>query len=183
MESLLIFFIMQYWAVIDGAKQGPMELEQLLNLNITPETKVWREGLINWIAAKDLSELSGIFMAHSAPTPPAYNEGSAPQPEVSQPQATYTSQPQPQQSYTQPQPPCPPTNLIWAILSMVCCCQIFGIVAIVYAAQVSSLYAQGRYLEAQKASSNAAMWSIISLVIGAITYPIFLFFSVIGNFC
>ena len=69
-------------------------------------------------------------------------------------------------------PPTPPkkpqSNLVWAILSTLLCCFIFGIVAIVYASKVSSLYYSGDYQGAQKASSKAAMWSIVAAVVGAL---------------
>lgn len=172
---------MQYWVIVEGTSQGPMELEELLKLNITPETKVWRDGLTEWIAAKDLSELSSIFMPHSEPTyttPPIPNvDNTPPIPQVQNPQATWQ-----QASYPHTAPPCPPTNLIWAILSLICCCQVLGIVAVIYAAQVSSLYNQGRYEAAEKASSNAAIWSIVALVGGLISFPIILAFNLLSVF-
>jgi hypothetical protein len=64
--------IMQYWANIDGKQYGPLELEQLLNLNITPQTYVWRDGLADWMQAKNVSELAEILIKPtSAPPLPA----------------------------------------------------------------------------------------------------------------
>jgi hypothetical protein len=60
---------MQYWANIDGKQYGPLELEQLLNLNITPQTYVWRDGLADWMQAKNVSELAEILIKPS-PAPP-----------------------------------------------------------------------------------------------------------------
>ena len=45
--------------------------------------------------------------------------------------------------------PCPKTWLAESILSTIFCCVPFGIVGIVYAAQVSSNYHAGRYEEAE----------------------------------
>ena len=67
----------------------------------------------------------------------------------------------------------PPTNLVWGILVTIFCCLPFGIVSIVKASQVSSLYNQGKYLEAEEASNSAgkwAMWGAISSVIFAVLY-------------
>lgn len=72
----------------------------------------------------------------------------------------------------------PDSNLVWAILTTVLCCLPLGIVAIVKATQVSGLWAQGRYPEAQKASQDArkfAIWSAVAGVVVAIVYAIFAF--------
>lgn len=65
--------------------------------------------------------------------------------------------------------PRPDSYLVWAILSTILCCLPFGIVSIVYAAKVDSLYAAGNYREAQAASTNARKWAIISAVTGFVT--------------
>lgn len=68
-----------------------------------------------------------------------------------------------QATYEQPAPPPMPDNhLVWAILSTIFCCLPFGVVSIVYAAQVESLYLQGRYEEALDKSKKALKWAIAS---------------------
>ena len=68
-----------------------------------------------------------------------------------------------QASYERPAPPPMPDNhLVWAILSTIFCCLPFGVVSIVYAAQVESLYLQGRYEEAVDKSNKAFKWAIAS---------------------
>ena len=63
----------------------------------------------------------------------------------------------------QPAPPPMPDNyLVWAILSTIFCCLPFGVVSIVYATQVESLYLQGRYEEALDKSKKALKWAIAS---------------------
>jgi ABC-type sulfate transport system permease component len=71
----------------------------------------------------------------------------------------------PQGSYPTHQPD---SNLVWGILATVLCCLPLGIVSIVYASKVSGLWAQGRYPEAQEASTNAKKWAIWSAVAGVI---------------
>jgi Interferon-induced transmembrane protein len=73
------------------------------------------------------------------------------------------------------QPAPPDSNLVWAILATVLCCLPLGIVAIVKSTQVSGLWAQGRYADAQYAADDAkkwAMWSAIAGVIVAVVYVI-----------
>ena len=60
-----------------------------------------------------------------------------------------------------------PNYLTQAILVTVCCgCWPLGIVAIVQAAKVNGLIAQGDYEGARRASESAKMWCIISFVVG-----------------
>lgn len=59
-------------------------------------------------------------------------------------------------------PPMPDNHLVWAILSTIFCCLPFGVVSIVYATQVESLYLQGRYEEAVDKSNKARKWAIAS---------------------
>jgi len=55
-----------------------------------------------------------------------------------------------------------PNYLPQAILTTIFCCLPFGIVAIVYAAQVNSKLAAGDYEGALSASKSAKLWSWIS---------------------
>lgn len=63
-----------------------------------------------------------------------------------------------------PVPERPDSYLVWAILSTALCCWPLGVVSIVYAAQVSTLYDTGRYAEAQNASRNARRWAFWSAI-------------------
>lgn len=186
---------MQYWAVIDNERKGPMTLDDLTKLNLAPDTLVWREGLAEWIPAKDLCELSTIFANSDTPEPPEIeNEATVAGP--AQPQ--YTTQPaEPQNTQwnqcgnNNPKPqgvwnsfdsqgrPCPPTYLVLSIIVLACCCQIFGIIALVYSTQVKSLYQMGDYDKSYNYSRKAFWWSIAGLALGvvaSIVYVIIQFF-------
>jgi ABC-type Fe3+ transport system permease subunit len=69
---------------------------------------------------------------------------------------------QPQQSPKLP----PPNYLVWAILSTILCCLPFGIVSIVYAAQVNSKWTAGDYEGAESASRNAKIWAWVAFGVG-----------------
>ena len=150
---------MQYWAVIDNERKGPMTFEELKEIGITPSTLVWKEGLENWVPAKDVEELAPLFEEIPLPAPsvpePEQEPESAPAPEATTSnewQSGFSagwaaainsgnnSQQQPQQPtpFSQPQQPvsdCPPTYLWLAITVLVvmtlCCCNPFGLIAIV----------------------------------------------------
>ncbi len=63
-----------------------------------------------------------------------------------------------------PQPP--KTWLVESILTTLFCCMPFGIVGIVYASKVESLYQNGLYDQAQKASEDAGKWTKLSFWLG-----------------
>ena len=71
-----------------------------------------------------------------------------------------------------------PNYLVQAILVTLFCCLPFGIVAIVYAAQVNSKAAAGDIAGAQAASDAARMWSWISFGLGLAV--IVLYMGIVG---
>ena len=62
----------------------------------------------------------------------------------------------------------PSNNLVWAILVTLFCCIPFGIVAIIKASSVDSLYNSGRYKDAVDASKEAGKWCIWGAVAGIV---------------
>ncbi len=210
---------MQYWIHINGLQRGPMQLEELIKAGVTPDTYVWREGLEDWIKAKDLTELAGFFITPASPISAEPEQGKGdefrniqPQPETSYDNGTsidtgsdyLTSSPSseeqqsnandntteenppepfarqhtaqarpilPQQAPSNQRnamPPCPATNLAWAIITTALCCQIFGVIAIIYAAQVKSKYNLGQYDKALKYSERAELWCKLGIAFGLV---------------
>jgi len=82
--------------------------------------------------------------------------------------------------------PVPPkTWLAESILATLFCCLPFGIVGIVHAAKVDSLYQSGLYDQAQKASEEAGKWTKISFwlgLAGGILYFILILTGASGGF-
>lgn len=73
----------------------------------------------------------------------------------------------------------PPKNyLIESILVTIFCCLPFGIVGIVFAAQVNSKYTLGDYTGAKQTSKEAKKWMTLGLVSGLVIglfYLIYIF--------
>lgn len=131
---------------------------------------------------------------------PQYPENPGQQPHGQQP--PYGQQPPPygqpgygQPGYGQPgyggQPyyggmpnygPPPDNNLVWAILSTVMCCLPLGIVAIVKANQVQTLWFQGQQVAAQKAADDAKKWAIWSVIAFGIIILLYIAFVLIMIF-
>ena len=78
-------------------------------------------------------------------------------------------------------PPYVPNHLVWAILVTIFCCLPFGIVSIVYAAQVNGKVAAGNIDAARLASDNAKMWAWISFGVGLVTFGGFGFWTISGS--
>ncbi len=217
---------MKFWIRINGVQEGPMEVEQMKQYNITPTTYVWCAGMKDWTYAKDVEVLEEVLLhcanesdtEQQTPQPTESDEPAAEPENIDEDDATEpkaddndeandepkedeptaddadtkddapnakTPQPiAPQQPVVQPAtsqksqdvPPCPPSNLVWAVIATVLCCQVTGIVAIVFAAQVSTKYNMGEYEKAQKYSDWAAWMVIASIVISilwsSLAFPI-----------
>lgn len=149
---------MTFWTIINGVPAGPMSFEELTRVpGFGPETPVWREGLPDWTTAGRLPDTAHLFrfgFRQGSPAPaagPAYAPGG----------------PMPAQNPG----PMPPTYLVWAVLSTLCCCLPTGIVALIYSSKVSPLWQRGDFEGSRRASERAGWWVIISFVAGFIWTP------------
>lgn len=202
---------MKFWIRINGLQEGPMEIDQMKQYNITPTTYVWCAGMKDWAYARDVDDLKEVLQQctnENVPTPPTNpetldidtandvvetNEVEEFEPQIDDKPAEeedIANEPivhtapvvdEPQQSApTQPEtdvkskdvPPCPPTNLVWSILATVLCCQVLGIIAIVFSAQVTSKYNTGDYTTAKKYSEWSA-WLVIASIVLSILWSSF----------
>lgn len=109
-----------------------------------------------------------------------------PQPSYGQPpygQQPYGGQPYQQQPYRDPRfnEPMPDNYLLWSVLLTVFCCLIPGIIAIIYSASVGNKYYAGDIEGARRASRNAQIWCIVSVIAGilwaTLYIPLTLFLS------
>ena len=166
-------------------QQGPVALQAIQDMvrngQLQPTDLVWREGMPNWVTASQVPEL--YAPPTGAPAPPAapYPQGAQQYPQPGQ-YAAQAGQPSPygQQPYGQQQPggyypaqqpyagQAVPNYLVQAILVTLFCCLPFGIVSIVYAAQVNTKLAAGDYAGAVDASQKAKTWSLWSFGIGLV---------------
>ena len=138
-----------------GAQKGPVDdaafRALVSNGTIRPDTLVWHEGMADW---QPLSAAEPALAPQVVPPPPP---GSAPAAGAPIPPGTV------------------PNHLVGAILATIFCCLPFGIVSIVYAAQVNSKLA-ARDLDGARASShnaNAWMWVAIGVGIAKLAFALF----------
>lgn len=147
----------------DGQEYGPVTLEQLRQWitegRADAQTQAQAVGTSDWKSLKDFPEFGPLFAAPVPTTaPPAA------------PAAQMTTPPAPQQRLHVP------NHLVWAILSTLFCCLPFGIVAIVFAAQVNSKLQAGDVAGALESSRKAKIWCWASVAGWLVVCVIYLLF-------
>ncbi|MDR0422310.1 MAG: GYF domain-containing protein [Proteiniphilum sp.] len=175
---------MNHYFYIDGEgkQKGTFSPEELGREGIKRDTLVWTQGMEQWKRAGETEELNFLFSD-------TYGRFRT---VAEQPSARYG---RPGES-GQPQalPPMPKSWLTEAILAtflpLLLCSSIlslFGIIAIVHAAQVESSYSRGDYAASLESSRSAAKWTKISLWIAAgwtifLVILMILLFVFVGSF-
>jgi membrane protease subunit (stomatin/prohibitin family) len=65
---------MAFFVAINNAQAGPFDAgglrAKVASGELTKETLVWKQGMANWAAAKDVPELAGVFGSAPPPLPP-----------------------------------------------------------------------------------------------------------------
>jgi hypothetical protein len=67
-----------------------------------------------------------------------------------------------------PDGPMPHNYIVESVLVLLCCCQLFGIIALVHGVQVSGHFQRGDYKKALEASETAKKWCIWGALLGPI---------------
>ena len=167
-----------YVATPSGQHEGPFTVEELIRRGITPDTLVYNSELNGWTKASMVPEIAKSMY------------GETPQNAFNNNQSGYTQQPVPcfQQYNTQPGMPyqtpqiAPQTWLAESIIVTLLCCLPFGIVGIIKAASVDSLYRSGDYEGAQRASQAAGKWTKIGFFCGLAVVIFYLIIGLITGF-
>ena len=166
----------KYWVNIDGVQSGPISREDLANMDFNPEvTYVWHQELDDWHRIDQLSELADIVagksVQQSVTPPPIPSEPEMPivPPVPSEPEMPVVP---PVPSVPAPSEAEAPTNLVWAVIVTVMCCQITGIIAIVYGAMTSTANSAGNYEKARHYSDIAQIWVMVSIALGLVYMPV-----------
>jgi hypothetical protein len=163
---------MKLFFYTDGTdKFGPFTIEELKGKGITRDTMVWYEGLDDWKKAGEVPELYQLYSATPPPpvtpppVPPTYATGQQGF-TGSQSQGTKTT--------------IPKNWLVESILVTLFCCLPFGIVGIVHASKVESLYSRGDYDGAADASAKAKKWTMLGFWIGIAVAALYFIFFILG---
>lgn len=189
---------MKFYIVENQKPVGPFEVTQLVERGIKGSDLVWAEGMTDWAPAESVDEIrEALYSSYSggrdAEAESGYNFKSEPEPPCPpvQPQFPPINQPYSQQSAPQPQYPNAPqqpyygneippkTWLAESILVTILCCLPFGVVGIIKASNVSSLWQAGRFEEARAASASAKKWTLIGFFASLAAYLLYIILMVI----
>lgn len=158
-----------YYIDSRGNQFGPLTLDELVGAGISLTTYVWCAGMKEWQMAKDVPEVLQLIQ-----TPP---NTCGVQPPYNNQYAGY--------SPVYDNEPIPSSYLGWSIAATLLCCLPTGIVAIIYASQVSSKWAAGDRMGARRSASLAKTWFWVSFGVGLLCNILYLalyFFGVIAAF-
>ena len=181
----------EYYYLKNGMKQGPFTLDALKKEPINPDTQVYHSEALDFAPARTFPELQSFFAEDRGTTvdesnynrrEPNYNTSAASSAPKSAPSAFEAAGNTGTSSAYNPnatRPPMPENYLVWAILVTICCCLPLGIVSIINATKVSSAYAVGDYVGAEKASKDAKKWAIWGAVSGGVFVLLYLLFVVV----
>lgn len=190
----------RYWINFKGKQMGPLSLEELQAMGVDKTAYVWHSGLDDWVKITKVPELNEMLENMAAGVETATSQvtelpqGDASDDDVPELPPNYYGQPSnamgsaPQQGGYNHQyasggnsyaaqaaaetPECPPTNMVWAIISTICCCWPLGILAIFFAYKTKKFYKEGNYQKAEKFSEYGAWAIILSIVLGIISTPL-----------
>lgn len=146
-----------YYIMPDNRRGGPVLPERFAEKGITVDTLVWKQGMDDWTPAGKIEELKPYVMPSVGSAEDKYEQSLS-----SKPNRTHTMY------FNGNALPKPDNNMLGAVLSTVCCCLPLGIVAIIKASKVNTLYYSGQYEEAVLMADSARKWSIWALVAGVV---------------
>lgn len=58
-----------YFVAIDNKKEGPLTFDEVLNLKLTDEVMIWKEGMSDWTKVTDLPEFQKFIFKTPPPLP------------------------------------------------------------------------------------------------------------------
>ncbi len=152
--------------MLNGVRLGPLTIDEVCRMPLTPDTPVWRQGMPQWQAASSFPELASAISYSSQPSMPPIPPINRAVPPVPVVETT--------------QEPMPPTFLAWSIVVLVLCCVPTGIVALINSCRVTSRFNRGDVAGARNASSLAELWVMISIVSGLVGLPFSICLTMLG---
>lgn len=165
---------MQKYFYADGENSnGPFSLDELKSKGITPNTKVWCEGMADWLPASQVPDLKDLLRLSP---PPLGTESRAEYRNDNYLKNNNYNKNKMENSTQQP----PKTWLVESILATLFCCLPLGIVGIVNASKVESRFYAGDVNAAQQASAEAKKWTMISFILGLVGIVLYIILLAAG---
>lgn len=178
----------KYFARINGEQIGPLELNELIEAGVGPDTYIWHKGLPDWIRARqdgdvcrmcrnylyDLAhpesnndaaqKLQAQRAAELEKLPPLFRQM------IEKDGTPFEMPPEKKEDYSTP----PRSRIVEAILVTLFCSPLLGLAAIFFAYSAQKAWAAGQKEKAYDYTRKAKMWIGFSFFFGMIGVAIVL---------
>lgn len=183
---------MRYFAMIDGERRGPFELENLAEAGVRPDTYVWCKGMADWEKAEDVADICRYYrqrifdLMHPSAAPAPVEAAEVPQGPVDSLEALRNAPIAPPVTDTT-RPPAP--TLFLSLFLTLFCFPFTGFVAIYYSYKARKSWQESQRSESQNSRGlydesereklrvqahdydrQAKMWIGITFFLGMIFY-------------
>ena len=142
----------------DGKQKGAFSPHELKHEAISRNTLVWTQGMNEWKPAAEVAELGFLFADSAGYYPSEQTQSMPAPPPPSKPGlAEQPAQPMPKSWMTE--------SILVTVIPFLLCSSMFsllGIIAIVSASKVESLFLRGEYAAADEAAKQAKKWTKIT---------------------
>lgn len=157
---------MNYWIIESGATCGPYDTDQIIQMNLAPDTPIWRQGLSDWTTLSQLPEYDRL--THTSGSYTQTVSGFQPEPaEETVAEETFCNN-----TSTSRRTDEAPTYFGWCIAAMLCCCTPIGIGAVIQSIRVRNANERQDYDLAWRRYRNLELWLIATIVLGILAFPI-----------
>lgn len=151
---------MNIYAMIDGQRVGPLQVNELQPLGIRPDTMVWYDGLDDWKPAGEAPATAWLF------------ESPMPRQQQRQPY-------RPTQIAPEDRPPHPNSYLVFSLIMLLCCCQVIGIITTILSVLCNNSYNEGNYDQSRSYSRWALWLNLFGLLAGVLFWVFYGFVSLL----
>lgn len=157
---------MKYYAMINGLRRGPMELDELVSEGVRPETYVWCKGMADWQQAREISDICRHFRRrlHDRlhPVAPADNQAASTLQEIDENLSSWQQLRQVNTRILQTETPedtaVPPSQCpVWLIILAFIGCLPLGVIALISSNRSRRAWQQNQGELAHAAARRAKM--------------------------
>lgn len=171
MDKNLYFFVDE-----QGKQHGPVKAEYFRMHGIAASSLVWFEGLPRWVKASDVPYLKSFIKTHGVES---LNQPSHYQDHLKSKLPAQGSVVGNPMEHLNLEVDVPKNWILESVLITLFWCFPFGIVGLIYAMRVDSLWSKGHYAESIKASRTAGCWVKWGFMIVLVIILLYLLISIL----
>lgn len=149
----------KFYVAVGDKQVGPVDAQELKNMDVKPETLVWYKGLAEWKPAAEAPEVAKILGISDAEAAEEPTEASV-EPETSSEEAA--------DNYDTMDVDMPRTRITLSVIVTILIGTPFSILAIVYYCIAKSCYNRGSYEKGAHFCNIAHAWLRVAIPVGVI---------------